>query len=58
MFQENISKENKIKILLFFSKFFLKIFQVWRARSHNFGAKAMAWGPPNLNFSRKYFKKI
>jgi hypothetical protein len=49
MFQQKISKIN-FKILnnlLLFSKNFLEIFQVWQARSHTFGAEAMAWGTPN-----------
>jgi hypothetical protein len=47
MFQENISKKQKNKNSFFFSKIFLEIFQVWQARSHTFGAEAMAQGPPN-----------
>jgi hypothetical protein len=58
MFQENISKkQKKKKILFFFSKIFPEIFQVWRARSHTFGAEAMAQGPPNQNCFKKIFKE-
>jgi hypothetical protein len=43
MFQEKMSETNKNKNKKkISSKFFLEIFQMWRARSHTFGAKAMA----------------
>jgi hypothetical protein len=57
LFQENISKNQNQKIIFnilkffeifFFLKFFLVTFQVRQARSHSFGAKAMAEGPPDM----------
>jgi hypothetical protein len=45
---KKIFREKEKNFFYFFLKFFLETFQVWWARSHSFGTKAMAGGLVDL----------